>query len=61
MSVDEMKSHWDQVYLTKASDAVSWYQPHANVSLSLIRETGIDPDAPIIDVCGGIDPRRRSA
>ncbi len=48
-----MKSHWDQVYLTKASDAVSWYQPHANVSLSLIRETGIDPDAPIIDVGGG--------
>lgn len=48
-----MKSHWDQVYLTKASDAVSWYQPHASVSLSLIRETGIDPDAPIIDVGGG--------
>lgn len=48
-----MKSHWEQVYSTKASDAVSWYQPHASVSLSLIRETGIDLDAPIIDVGGG--------
>jgi ubiquinone/menaquinone biosynthesis C-methylase UbiE len=53
MSVEEMKSHWEQVYSTKASDAVSWYQPHASVSLSLIRETGIDLDAPIIDVGGG--------
>jgi SAM-dependent methyltransferase len=53
MSVDEMKSHWDQVYSTKASDAVSWYQPHASLSLSLIRETGIDLDAPIVDVGGG--------
>ncbi len=48
-----MKSHWDQVYSTKASDAVSWYQPHASLSLSLIRETGIDLDAPIVDVGGG--------
>jgi len=53
MSIEEMKSHWEQVYSTKASDAVSWYQPHASVSLSLIRETGIDLDAPIIDVGGG--------
>ncbi len=48
-----MKSHWEQVYSTKASDAVSWYQAHASVSLSLIRETGIDLGAPIIDVGGG--------
>jgi len=53
MSVNEMKSHWDQVYLTKARDAASWYQPHASVSLSLIRETGINLGAPIIDVGGG--------
>ncbi|MDP3294220.1 MAG: class I SAM-dependent methyltransferase [Nevskia sp.] len=53
MTLPEMKWHWEQVYSTKASDAVSWYQPHASVSLSLIRETGIDLDAPIIDVGGG--------
>ncbi|MDP3293484.1 MAG: class I SAM-dependent methyltransferase [Nevskia sp.] len=53
MNIDEMKSHWDQVYLTKASEAVSWYQPHASVSLSLIRETGINLGAAIIDVGGG--------
>ena len=48
-----MKPHWEQVYSTTATDTVSWYQPHASVSLSLIRETGIDIGAPIIDVGGG--------
>mgnify|MGYP003384709667 FL=1 len=53
MTLSEIKSHWERVYATKATDAVSWYQPHASVSLSLIRETGIDLGAPIIDVGGG--------
>ncbi len=53
MTITKMKSHWEQVYSTKATNAVSWFQPHASVSLSLIRETGIDLDEPIIDVGGG--------
>ena len=28
----EPKSHWENVYASKASDAVSWYQPHATLS-----------------------------
>ena len=47
------KTHWDQVYSTKSSDAVSWYQPHAERSLRLIRAAGLPSSAPIIDIGGG--------
>jgi 2-polyprenyl-3-methyl-5-hydroxy-6-metoxy-1,4-benzoquinol methylase len=49
----QSKSHWQQVYTDKSADAVSWYQPHASVSLEPIRQTGIATDAAIIDVGGG--------
>lgn len=47
------KQHWEQVYTTRAADAVSWFQPHAELSLELIRSTGATQDAAIIDVGGG--------
>ncbi|MBI5256081.1 MAG: class I SAM-dependent methyltransferase [Burkholderiales bacterium] len=47
------KDHWERVYTTKATDRVSWYQPHADQSLRLIHETGLPRDASIIDVGGG--------
>jgi SAM-dependent methyltransferase len=46
-------AHWDGVYTRKAGDAVSWYQPEATRALARIAATGIDCDAPLIDVgCG---------
>lgn len=47
------KQHWEKVYATKATDAVSWFQPHADLSLDLIKSTGAGKDAAIIDVGGG--------
>ncbi len=47
------KQHWENVYETKATDAVSWFQEHAELSLDLIRSTGAGKDAGIIDVGGG--------
>ncbi len=47
------KEHWEKVYETKSTDAVSWFQPHADLSLDLIRGTGAGKDAAIIDVGGG--------
>lgn len=47
------KSHWEQVYGSKAPDAVSWYAPHLNESLEFIRRTGVAADASIVDVGGG--------
>ncbi|HCI53120.1 MAG TPA: SAM-dependent methyltransferase [Gallionella sp.] len=49
----DSKQHWEQVYATKASDSVSWFQEHADQSLRLIHNTGLSKDAAIIDVGGG--------
>lgn len=49
----DRKAHWEQVYGTKASDEVSWYQPEAARSLALLREVGAGSQTAIIDVGGG--------
>jgi ubiquinone/menaquinone biosynthesis C-methylase UbiE len=49
----ELKSHWEQVYTTKSSDAVSWYQPRATLSLDLICRMARDKAMRIVDVGGG--------
>lgn len=45
--------HWNQVYQTKASDDVSWYQTEPATSLKLIEATGVGKGASIIDVGSG--------
>ena len=47
------KQHWEDVYTTKASDAVSWYRPHLDTSLRLIDAIGVDAATRVIDVGGG--------
>src|SRR5215475_3395949 len=49
----DSKAHWDNIYATKASDQVSWYQTEPRESLDLIRSTGIAKTAQIIDVGAG--------
>lgn len=49
----QSKTHWEHVYTAKSSTEVSWYQPHATLSLGLIQRIGIGPEAAIIDVGGG--------
>ena len=49
----DRQSHWEQVYTTKAPDAVSWYQPRPVRSLALLDDIGVTPDTRIIDVGGG--------
>ena len=49
----ETKDHWEKVYATKAATEVSWFQPHAQLSLKLIRDAGVPTSASIIDVGGG--------
>lgn len=53
MDLSARQTHWDTIYSTKAPDAVSWYEAIPQVSLELIRATGLALDAPIIDVGGG--------
>ena len=47
------KDHWDRVYSTKESDAVSWFQEHAEQSLALIQAAGVSLGAAIVDVGAG--------
>ena len=47
------KQHWESVYATKASDAVSWYALHLETSLNLIHSASNNKDAAIIDIGGG--------
>jgi 2-polyprenyl-3-methyl-5-hydroxy-6-metoxy-1,4-benzoquinol methylase len=50
----ERKTHWEDVYRTKAPTEVSWFQEHPGISLELIQRTGVDKEsAHIIDVGGG--------
>jgi SAM-dependent methyltransferase len=47
------REHWDSVYGSKAITEVSWYEPHAEKSLELIRSAGVGLADPIVDVGGG--------
>jgi SAM-dependent methyltransferase len=49
----QTKSHWEEIYHTKPADQVSWYQEHSQVSLNIIKRTGVTPQGNIIDVGGG--------
>jgi ubiquinone/menaquinone biosynthesis C-methylase UbiE len=46
------RDHWQRVYETRAPSDVSWYAPHLQQSLHLIREVAT-PEARIIDVGAG--------
>lgn len=50
--MSDRRQHWETVYNTKASDQVSWFQPHAASSLRLIQACA-GRDAHVIDVGGG--------
>jgi 2-polyprenyl-3-methyl-5-hydroxy-6-metoxy-1,4-benzoquinol methylase len=49
----ENKTHWEQIYQTKSTTQVSWYQEHAQYSVQFIQKTGIRKTATIIDIGGG--------
>jgi SAM-dependent methyltransferase len=54
MSVEmSQKDHWEQVYSTKQTERLGWYEPHLQTSLSWIKGLSLAVDAPIIDVGGG--------
>lgn len=47
------ESHWSEVYRTKPSDSVSWYQPSPQPSLRALERFGVPSSASLIDVGGG--------
>lgn len=53
MSAFDRKAHWENAWLAKQAHEVSWYQEVPQISLSMIKNAGLDYDAPLIDVGGG--------
>ncbi len=53
MTEKSTEEHWQSVYQTRATDAVSWYQPRPDRSLAMIAATGVAKDAAIADIGGG--------
>ncbi len=49
----DAQTHWDKIYTEKAPNAVSWYRPHLETSLTLIERAAGGRSASIIDVGGG--------
>lgn len=49
----DRRTHWENVYRTKAASAVSWYRPHLEVSLALIERAAKSKRAAILDIGGG--------
>jgi len=39
----DRKAHWERIYATRASDAVSWFQPEPATSLRLLDAAGVNP------------------
>lgn len=49
----DRKEQWEHIYATKNPDQVSWFEPVAALSLSLIEHVARDRDAAIVDVGAG--------
>jgi len=47
------QAHWDEVYRSRTATAVSWYRPHLDVSLALLRHAGLHASTRLVDVGGG--------
>ena len=50
---DSNKEHWEHVFLTKAEDEVSWFQPYPKTSMEFVELFRLPLDANIIDIGGG--------
>jgi cyclopropane fatty-acyl-phospholipid synthase-like methyltransferase len=50
---EELKEHWEHVYITKQPHEVSWTQDVPQTSLDFIHSFNVSKDASIIDIGGG--------
>jgi 2-polyprenyl-3-methyl-5-hydroxy-6-metoxy-1,4-benzoquinol methylase len=53
MSAPGDQAHWERVYGTKDEQDVSWFEERPQLSLDLIRATGVASDAALLDIGGG--------
>jgi SAM-dependent methyltransferase len=53
MQADSTAGHWEEVFRRRQPGEVSWYEPVPEISLALIAQARLPPDAAIVDVGGG--------
>jgi SAM-dependent methyltransferase len=53
MPTIDASSHWNLAYQGRGATGVSWHRERLDLSLELLRQAGLTPDAAIIDVGGG--------
>jgi trans-aconitate methyltransferase len=53
MTTESRQDHWQNVYVSKRENEVSWFQQTPAASLELIGRTGATPASAIIDIGGG--------
>ena len=49
----QRKTHWENVYATKPSDTVSWYEAVPTQSMAMLAVAGLSVDSSVVDVGGG--------
>lgn len=49
----DTENHWEKVYRNKAPNAVSWFRPHLERSLELIKRAALNQSSAIIDIGAG--------
>lgn len=49
----DAKTHWENVYTTKAPESVSWYRAHLETSIALVGRATGSLSASIVDIGGG--------
>jgi SAM-dependent methyltransferase len=50
---ESRQAHWQNVYMTKGENEVSWFQANPAPSLELMAQVGATPASAIIDIGGG--------
>lgn len=53
MEATERKSHWENIYCTKAENEVSWFQQYPKTSMSFVELFSLNKNSKIIDIGGG--------
>ncbi len=53
MPTPDRRSHWERVYTTRGEAEVSWFEDVPELSLTLLREAGLQPGMSVVDVGGG--------
>lgn len=50
---ESLRAHWDDVHSGARAPELSWFQPQARVSITLVEALGVKPGDAVVDVGGG--------